>query len=114
MYLVSVTIHDHQDLDCRTHTLTQHFQSAGQTLELTPEQMSKVLISCRDEAIRNHRNSYPRGRSFSIPVVEIEVTPNVSAADMRKGDVHHHYEAPSHNLSVAGPSVPAFEGQPNG
>lgn len=70
---VRITVHDHQELDCRTHSLTQTFHTPTSTVTLNAAELGNQLATYRDEVVRAHKASYPRNRSFSIPIVEIEV-----------------------------------------
>jgi hypothetical protein len=76
MFFVRVTVHDHQELDCRTFSFTQTFRSTDNLYALSPEELGKILAGYRDDAVAAHGKAYPRGRSFSLPIVEMEVAPS--------------------------------------
>lgn len=76
MFYVRVTIHDHNELDCRTFSYTQTFQHTSNLISLSPDALVEEIKPCIEQAQTVHRLAYPRGRNFSIPITEISVVPH--------------------------------------
>lgn len=82
-YCITVTVHDHQELDCRTHSYTEHFDYPETIATLSRSQISENVSQCRNEAIETHRATYPRGRNFAMSIVEIQLHPHQHSSELQ-------------------------------